>query len=124
MGGNAGTQTLTVAVRAIATRELTAANALRFVGKELLVGTFNGVLFALIAGTLAGIWATNLKIGLVLGAAMVVNLIVAGLVGTLVPLGLERLRVDPAVASGVFVTTATDVVGFFSFLGLATLVLL
>ncbi|MBX6320403.1 MAG: magnesium transporter [Rhodospirillaceae bacterium] len=124
MGGNAGTQTLTVAVRAIATRELTAANALRFIGKELLVGSFNGVLFALLAGTLAAVWFTNLRIGLVLGAAMIVNLAVAGLLGTLVPLGLERMRVDPAVASGVFVTTATDVVGFFSFLGLATLVLL
>ncbi len=124
MGGNAGTQTLTVAVRAIATRELTAANALRFIGKELLVGSFNGVLFAIVAGTLAAIWFTNLRIGLVLGAAMVVNLAVAGLLGTLVPLGLERMKIDPAVASGVFVTTATDVVGFFSFLGLATLVLL
>jgi magnesium transporter len=124
MGGNAGTQTLTVAVRAIATRELAAANALRFVGKELLVGTFNGILFAILAGTLAAVWFTNLKIGLVLGAAMVVNLAVAGLLGTLVPLTLERFKVDPAVASGVFVTTATDVVGFFSFLGLATLVLL
>jgi magnesium transporter len=124
MGGNAGTQTLTVAVRAIATKELTPANALRFIGKEFLVGSFNGVLFAVLAGTIAGLWFGNPFIGLVLGAAMIVNLGIAGLLGTLVPLGLQRLRVDPAVASGVFVTTATDVVGFFAFLGLATLVLL
>jgi magnesium transporter len=124
MGGNAGTQTLTVAVRAIATKELTPANALRFVGKEFLVGSFNGVLFALLAGTIAGFWFGGPLIGVVLGAAMIVNLAVAGLLGTLVPLALERLKVDPAVASGVFVTTATDVVGFFAFLGLATVVLL
>jgi magnesium transporter len=124
MGGNAGTQTLTVAVRAIATKELTPANALRFVGKELLVGSFNGVLFALLAGSIAGAWFGEPLIGLVLGAAMIVNLSIAGLFGTLVPLGLERLKVDPAIASGVFVTTTTDVVGFFAFLGLATLVLL
>src|SRR5690606_14902570 len=109
---------------AIATKELTAANALRFIGKEFLVGSFNGVLFAVLGGTVAGLWFRQPLIGIVLGAAMIVNFAIAGRLGTLVPLGLERLRVDPAVASGVFVTTATDVIGFFAFLGLATLVLL
>ena len=123
MGGNAGTQTLTVAVRAIAMKDLTDANALRFVGKELLVGAFNGVLFALLTGVVAWLWFGSPGIGLVIGAAMIVNMIVAGLSGTLVPLGLERVGVDPAVASSVFVTTVTDVVGFFAFLGLAAVFL-
>jgi magnesium transporter len=123
MGGNAGTQTLTVAVRAIAMKDLTEANAARFVGKELLVGAFNGVLFAVLTGVVAWLWFDSPGIGLVIGAAMVVNMIVAGLSGTLVPLGLERVGVDPAVASSVFVTTVTDVVGFFAFLGLAAIFL-
>jgi magnesium transporter len=124
IAGNAGTQTLTVAVRALATKELTAANALRFIGKEFLVGSFNGLLFAMVGVLIASAWFGDLRIGLALGAAMVVNLTVAGLAGTLVPLGLERLKVDPAVASGVFVTMATDSIGYLSFLGLATLILL
>lgn len=124
MGGNAGTQTLTVAVRALAMKDLTRANAWRFVGKELLVGSFNGILFAVLVGTVAGFWFGRPEIGLVIGAAMVVNLLVAGLVGSLIPLGLDRLKIDPAVASGVFLTTLTDVIGFLAFLGLATLFLL
>jgi magnesium transporter len=124
MGGNAGTQTLTVAVRSIAMKDLTAANALRFVGKEVLVGSFNGVLFALLAGTVAWLWFDSPGLGLLMGAAMIVNLLVASLSGTLIPLGLERLGVDPAIASSVFLTTVTDVVGFFAFLGLAALFLL
>ena len=124
MGGNAGTQTLTVAVRALAMRDLTEANAWRFVGKEVMVGSFNGILFALLAGVVAGFWFENLQIGFVIGAAMVVNMVVAGLAGTLIPLGLDRLKIDPAVASGVFLTTVTDVIGFLAFLGLATLFLL
>jgi len=124
MGGNAGTQTLTVAVRALAMKELTPTNALRIVGKEVIVGGFNGILFAALTGMVAAVWFQSPPLGLVMAAAMVFNMIVAGLAGTLIPLGLERLRIDPAVASSVFLTTVTDVVGFFAFLGLAALFLL
>ena len=124
MGGNAGTQTLTVAVRSLAMKDLTAANAMRFVGKELIVGSSNGVLFAILTGIVAWLWFQNSELGLVIAAAMVFNMIVAALAGTLIPLGLERIGVDPAIASSVFVTTVTDVVGFFAFLGLAALFLL
>jgi magnesium transporter len=124
MGGNAGTQTLTVSVRALAMKDLTSANAWRFVRKELLVGAFNGLIFALVTGAVAWFWFGRPEIGLVIGAAMVVNMVVAGLSGTLIPLGLDRLGVDPAVASSVFLTTITDVIGFFAFLGLAAAFLL
>jgi magnesium transporter len=124
MGGNAGTQTLTVAVRSIAMKDLTAANALRFVGKEVLVGSFNAVTFALLTGAVAWLWFDSPALGLLMAAAMIVNLLVASLSGTLIPLGLERVGVDPAIASSVFLTTVTDVVGFFAFLGLAALFLL
>jgi len=124
MGGNAGTQTLTVAVRALAMRELSRQNAWRFVFKELFVGGINGILFAVLAGVCAGLWFRSVPIGGVIAAAMVLNLIVAGLSGTLIPLGLERLGVDPAIASSVFLTTVTDVIGFLAFLGLATIFLL
>jgi magnesium transporter len=119
MGGNAGTQSLAVAVRGLATRELTVTNAMRQVMKEMAVGAINGVLLALLIGTAAAFWFSNPMLGVVLGCAMVVNLICAALAGILVPLTLDRLGVDPAVASSIFVTTITDVVGFFSFLGLA-----
>ena len=124
MGGNAGTQTLTVAVRALAVKELTTTNALRIIGKEALVGSINGFLFAVIMGVIAWAWFGSLVIGSILAAAMVINLVVAGLAGTLIPLTLERLGMDPAVGSTVVLTTMTDVVGFMSFLGLAALVLL
>ncbi|MEX0921781.1 MAG: magnesium transporter [Rhodovibrionaceae bacterium] len=124
MGGNAGTQTLTVAVRAIAMKDLTGAAASRFVWKELLVGLANGLLFAVIAGGVAVLWFGDPLLGVVIGAAMVINLLIAGLAGTLIPLGLVRVGVDPAIASSVFLTTVTDVIGFFAFLGLAALVLL
>ena len=124
MGGNAGTQTLAVAVRALAMKDLSSANAWRFINKELLVGAFNGLLFAVVTGAIAWIWFGRPEIGLVIGAAMIVNLIAAGLGGTLIPIGLERLRIDPAIASSVFLTTVTDVVGFFAFLGLAAAFLL
>ena len=124
MGGNAGTQTLTVAVRGLATKELSSTNALRVMLKELLVGTINGVLFAVIAGVVAWVWFDSLAIGGVIAAAMVVNMMVAALAGTSIPILLERWGVDPAIASSVFLTTVTDVVGFFAFLGLAALVLL
>ena len=124
MGGNAGTQTLTVAVRALATKELTAANALRIVGKETLIGGINGVVFAILVGFVAWGWFGDLGIGAVIGLAMIINLVVAGFAGVVIPLVLDRLHVDPAVGSTVVLTTVTDVVGFLSFLGLAALVLL
>ena len=123
MGGNAGTQTLTVAVRALAMKELTPTNAGRVIGKEALVGVFNGVLFAGLIGGVAWVWFGNSALGLVIGLAMIVNMFVAGLAGTTIPLALNRMGVDPAVASGVVLTTITDVVGFFVFLGLAALFL-
>jgi magnesium transporter len=124
MGGNAGTQTLTVAVRSIAMKELTATNAPRLIGKELMVGVFNGLIFAVLAGVVAWVWFSNPMLGVVIGLAMIVNMIVAGVAGTAIPIVLDRMDVDPAVASGVFLTTITDVVGFFVFLGLAALILL
>ena len=124
MGGNAGTQTLTVAVRALAMKDLTEANTRRFIGKEMLIGAANGVLFAALAGVVAWLWFSSPAIGLVIAAAMVVNMAVAGLAGTLIPIGLERVGVDPAIASSVFLTTVTDVVGFLAFLGLAATFLL
>ncbi len=124
MGGNAGTQTLTVAVRALATRDLTVTNAIRMVRKEATVGLLNGIFFALITGLIAGLWFQNPMLGGVIATAMVVNLVVAGLAGMLVPLACVRLGVDPAISASVFITTITDVVGFFAFLGLAALVLL
>lgn len=124
MGGNAGTQTLTVVVRALAMKELTTTNAARLLGKELMVGVFNGVIFAVLAGGVAWLWFGNPVLGAVIGLAMVVNMVVAGLAGTAIPLALDRMGVDPAIASSVFLTTVTDVVGFFVFLGLAAIVLL
>ena len=124
MGGNAGTQTLTVAVRALATRELTATNALRVIGKELLVGGINGVLFAILTGFVAWLWFSSPAIGIVIGLAMVFNLLVAGLAGSTIPIMMERMGIDPAIGSTVVLTTVTDVVGFFVFLGLAAAFLL
>jgi magnesium transporter len=121
MGGNAGTQTMTVAVRALATQDLGAANALRVIGRETAVGILNGVLFAVIMGAIVYFWFGSDQLGLVIGVAMIVNLFAAALAGILIPLGLDALGLDPAIASGVFVTTVTDVVGFFAFLGLAAL---
>ena len=123
MGGNAGTQTLTVVVRALATRELSAANAWRVFGKELAVALINGVVFAILVGAIAWMWFEP-TIGVVIACAMIINLFVAGVFGVMIPLGLEKLGVDPAVASSVFLTTVTDVVGFFAFLALATVFLL
>ena len=119
MGGNAGTQTMTVTVRALATREIETTQTLRLVSREGLVGIANGLLFALIIGVVATFWFGNSQLGLVIAVAMVVNMISAGLAGILIPLSLEKTGADPAVASSVFVTTVTDVVGFFAFLGLA-----
>lgn len=124
MGGNAGTQTLTVAVRALATKELTAANMWRILGKEILVACMNGSFFAVMIGLIAWGWFGNPIIGLVIAAAMVTNILIAGTAGMLVPVTLDKLKIDPAVASSVFVTTTTDIIGFVAFLGLATIVLL
>jgi magnesium transporter len=123
MGGNAGTQTVTVAVRAIAMREFSPKTAIAFGMRELFVGVLNGVVFAVIAAVLSYIWFRQLDVSLILGFAMLINLVVAGISGTLVPLLLLRTGVDPAVASSVFITTITDVIGFFVFLGLAALLL-
>jgi magnesium transporter len=124
MGGNAGTQSLTVAVRAIATRDLTGSNVWRVIRRECLVGLVNGLIFAVLMGIVGLIWFGSPALGYVIAAAMVINMVVAGLAGTGIPILLERVGVDPALASGAFVTTVTDVVGFFAFLGLAAAVLL
>jgi magnesium transporter len=124
MGGNAGTQSLTVAVRAMATRDLTGSNVWRVIRKEMMVGLLNGLVFAVLMGLVGYIWFGTPMLGVVLALAMVINLVVAGLAGTMVPVALERAGVDPALASGAFVTTVTDVVGFFAFLGLAGWMLL
>lgn len=119
MGGNAGTQTMTVAVRAIAQRNLGPVNAARVVMRESAVGVLNGVAFAVIMGLFAWWWFGSDQLGLVIGAAMIINMFAAALAGILIPLALDHFEIDPAVSSGVFVTTVTDVVGFFAFLGLA-----
>jgi magnesium transporter len=119
MGGNAGTQSLTVAVRALATKDLTASNVWRVIRREALVGLINGTLFAVLMGVVGLIWFNSMLLGYVIALAMVINLVTAGLAGTGVPVILERFGVDPALASGAFVTTVTDVIGFFAFLGLA-----
>ena len=124
MGGNAGTQTLTVAVRALATKDLTSSNAWRVIRREVLVGLLNGIAFAVIIGALGSFWYGMPLLGLVLGMAMVINLLVAGLAGILVPLTLDRYNLDPALGSSALVTTVTDVVGFFAFLGFAAAILL
>ena len=105
-------------------KDLSPANASRFVVKEVVVGLGNGVFFAILTGAIAWLWFDSWVLGLVIGAAMIINMVVAGLSGTLIPMTLERIGVDPAVASSVFLTTVTDVVGFFAFLGLAAVFLL
>ena len=124
MGGTASVQTLTVAVRAIAMKELTSANALRNIGKELGVAFINGVVFAILVGAVVGLWFADWALGGVIGLAIVLNLVVAGLYGSTMPVLLLRIGVDPAVASSAFATAITDIFGFFVFLGLATLILL
>ena len=124
MGGNAGTQALTVAVRAIATRDLTGSNVWRVIRRELIVGLVNGLAFAVIMGVIGVVWFGMPMLGVVIAAAMVINLVVAGLAGIGIPFLLEKIGIDPALASGAFVTTVTDVVGFFAFLGLAVVLLL
>lgn len=120
MGGNAGSQTMTVTVRALATRNLDIYNAGRIIRREMGVGVLNGIIFAVLIGIVASTWFQDPNLGGIIAAAMIINMFVAALAGILIPLLLHRLGVDPAVASAVFVTTVTDVVGFFAFLGLAT----
>ncbi|MCE9507386.1 MAG: magnesium transporter [Alphaproteobacteria bacterium] len=120
MGGNAGTQTLAVAVRALATKDLSSANSLRVIQKEVIVALIDGILFALIMGTVVFLWFHNPQLGMIIGAAMVMNLIAAGFSGALIPIIMERMGHDPAQSAVVFLTTVTDIVGFFSFLGLAS----
>lgn len=124
IGGNSGTQALTVAVRALASRELNSANAMRILGREVLVGLFNGAAIALLLGAVSLLWFRIPLLSLTIGLAVMINLVAASLAGTLIPLVLDRLDRDPAVASPVFVTWITDTVGFLSFLGLAGVILL
>ena len=124
MGGNAGTQTVTVAVRALATRQLNYSNLQKFVLKETWVGMINGFLFAFLSILLAYFWFGDKQIAIIMGLAMIANLLFAGILGTLIPLTLEKFKIDPAISSSVFLTTATDVIGFFTFLGLSALVIL
>lgn len=124
MGGNAGTQTLTVTVRSLATRDLSGANLWRVLNREVVVSFINGMLLAAVLGVVSTLWFDDLQLGAVIAFSMVINLVAAGLAGMLVPVILDRLNVDPAVASSVFVTTVTDIVGFFVFLGLAAYILL
>ncbi|PPR24131.1 MAG: Magnesium transporter MgtE [Alphaproteobacteria bacterium MarineAlpha10_Bin2] len=124
MGGNAGTQTLTVAVRAIATKDLTVGTIRRVLGKETIVGLLNGVVFAVLTGGVAAAWYEDPALGYVVGGAMIINMLVAGSFGLIIPVVLWRLRIDPATAAGVLLTTVTDVIGFLAFLGLAGMFLL
>lgn len=124
MGGNAGTQTMTVTVRALATRDLTAQNAMRVVWREISVGALNGALFGLIMAAVAALWFGVPMLAVVIGVAMLLTQVAAAVGGIIIPMALDRFGIDPALASGPFVTTVTDVVGFFAFLGLAATVLL
>jgi magnesium transporter len=121
MGGNAGTQTMTVAVRGIATQELTGRNMMRVLNREILVSALNGVALAILIGITAWMWFGNYGLGFVIAGAIIINMLFAGFSGLLIPIVLDRFNVDPAIASSVFVTTVTDVVGFFAFLGIAAL---
>jgi magnesium transporter len=121
MGGNAATQTMTVTVRALAMRELDSYKIRRLIMREFIVGVLNGLVFALLLGVLTAARFFDPTLGLIIGLAMIINMIVAGSAGILIPIALDRMKVDPAIASSVFVTTVTDVVGFFGFLGLAWL---
>ncbi len=118
MGGNAGMQTLAVTIRAIATKELTSENLAKIVSKEFVIGVLNGIIFALITGIIVQLWFNEINLSILISVSMILNMIVAGLFGILVPVTLKKFNIDPALASSVFVTTITDVIGFLSFLGL------
>jgi magnesium transporter len=123
MGGNSGTQTLAVIVRGLSLGEISWESGKSILKKEILVGLNNGLITGVLAGAVAYLWKGNYMLGVVLGGAMIINVALAGVVATLIPLILKRMNIDPAIASGIFVTTFTDAVGFLSFLGLATLLL-
>ena len=124
MGGNAGMQTLAVTIRAIATKELSSSNINKIIGKEFLIGVLNGIIFAIITGAVVQLWFKQFDLSIIIAASMVLNMIVAGLFGILIPVALKKMKIDPALASSVFVTTVTDVIGFLSFLGIGSLVFL
>ncbi|MCK4493725.1 MAG: magnesium transporter [Methylococcales bacterium] len=124
MGGIAGSQTLTLVIRGIALKQVNDANASRILVKELSIGVVNGILWAIIVAIIAGLWFQSVELGLLLGAAMLINLICAAFAGATIPLALDKVGIDPALAGGVLLTTVTDVIGFAAFLGLATLFLL
>ena len=120
MGGNAGMQTLAVTIRAIAKKEISTSNFNRVVGKEFIIGILNGIIFAIITAVIVHLWFKEISLSLLIGVSMILNMIVAGLFGILVPVSLKKMNIDPALASSVFVTTITDVIGFLSFLGLGS----
>jgi len=124
MGGIAGSQTLTLVIRGLALRQINNANALNLLHQEIAIGALNGVTWAFVVAIVAGIWFKNASLGMLLGCAMLINLICAALAGAAIPMVLQRMRIDPALAGGVLLTTITDVVGFVAFLGLATVFLL
>ena len=124
MGGIAGSQTLTLVIRGMALGQIAAGNTRYLLTKELAVGALNGLLWATVIGITAGLWFQNTWLGLIIGAAMVINLVVAAAAGAMLPIAMKRYGIDPALAGGVVLTTITDVVGFFAFLGLATVLLL
>ena len=124
MGGNAGTQTLAVSVRALATKRINNRNAFKIVTKETLVGFFNGIAFSLLVGLVSWLWFSDKVIAFVIAISMIINMIVAGIFGLIIPLALQKYKIDPAVASPVILTTVTDIVGFFSFLGLAAWIII
>ena len=124
MGGNAGMQTLAVTIRAIATKELSSSNINKIIGKNFLIGVLNGIIFAIITAIIVQLWFKQIDLSVIIAASMVLNMIVAGLFGILIPVTLKRMNIDPALASSVFVTTVTDVIGFLSFLGIGSFVFL
>ncbi|MCK4441142.1 MAG: magnesium transporter, partial [Sulfurovaceae bacterium] len=124
MGGNAGTQTLTVVVRQLALGDISQSDATRIIKKEVAISLLNGLLFAIIMGVIAWIWFDKGILGVVIALSMIINLFMAGFFGATIPLLLKKMNIDPAIGSTVILTTVTDVVGFFSFLGLATIILL
>ena len=124
MGGNAGTQSLTVVVRQLALGDISQGDAMRIIKKEIAISLGNGLFFALIMGVVASVWFDKGMLGVVIALSMVINLFMAGFFGAIIPLFLKKMDIDPAIGSSVILTTVTDVVGFFSFLGLATAILL
>jgi magnesium transporter len=117
MGGNAGMQTLAVTIRALATKELSSRNINKIVTKEFIIGVLNGIIFAVISAIIVQLWFEDIQLSMIISISMVLNMIVAGLFGIVVPVTLKKMNIDPAIASSVFVTTITDVIGFLSFLG-------